>query len=175
MIEAFEKATMTDLDELEQLYDSICDYLDDHTNYPGWRKGLYPDRETARTGIEDQSLYVARTGGRIAGTAILRHEAEPAYEKVDWHADFDYSEIFVIYTLAVHPDFLRQDMGSRMMELIMEYSKNCGMKAIRLDVYKKNVPAMKLYEKFGFEHMDTVDLGLGCYGLDLFELYQKIL
>lgn len=175
MIGTLEKAALADLDELELLYDSICDYLDEHTNYPGWRKGLYPDRETARTGIEEQCLYVVRSGGRIAGTVILRHEAEPAYEKADWHVDLDYSGIFVIYTLAVHPDFLHQGMGSRLMESVVEYSKNCGMKAIRLDVYKNNIPAMKLYEKFGFEHIDTVDLGLGCYGLDLFELYQKIL
>jgi len=49
------------------------------------------------------------------------------------------------------------------------------MKSIRLDVYEKNIPAILLYEKCGFEYIDTVDLELGNYGLDWFKLYEKVI
>ena len=49
------------------------------------------------------------------------------------------------------------------------------MKAIRLDVYEKNIPAIRLYERTGFEYIDTVDLGYSMYGLDLYQLYQRLL
>lgn len=49
------------------------------------------------------------------------------------------------------------------------------MKAVRLDVYEKNQPAIQLYKSFGFQYIDTVDLGYGMYGLDWFQLYQKLL
>ena len=49
------------------------------------------------------------------------------------------------------------------------------MKAIRLDVYEQNTPAIRLYEKNGFQYITTVDLGLGDYGLHKFHLYEKIL
>jgi len=44
-----------------------------------------------------------------------------------------------------------------------------------LDVYEGNIPAIKLYEKCGFKYMDTVDLGLGRYGLNWFRLYERML
>ena len=44
-----------------------------------------------------------------------------------------------------------------------------------LDVYEKNAPAIRLYEKFGFCYIDTVDLGYSDYGLEKFKLYQRIL
>lgn len=40
----FRKGTGRDLDELEQLYGEVIDYLDSHTNYPCWVKGVYPNR-----------------------------------------------------------------------------------------------------------------------------------
>nr|WP_321480069.1 hypothetical protein [uncultured Bacteroides sp.] len=38
-----------------------------------------------------------------------------------------------------------------------------------------NYPAISLYEKYGFEYMGTVDLGLGQYGLDWFKVYEKVI
>ena len=32
------KAVETDLEHIEKLYEAICDYLETHRNYPGWKK-----------------------------------------------------------------------------------------------------------------------------------------
>lgn len=52
------------------------------------------------------------------------------------------------------------------MDYSLELAQSSGIKSVRLDVYEKNLPAISLYEKCGFEYVDTVDLGLGQYGLD---------
>ncbi|MDD5936977.1 MAG: hypothetical protein PUC65_15675 [Clostridiales bacterium] len=67
-----------DLDELEQLYNDLCDHLEAHDNYPGWKKGVYPTRQDALEGIEENALFVATIDGKIAGTLILRHKPEEA-------------------------------------------------------------------------------------------------
>ena len=170
-----EKGKVSDIDELEQLYDSLNEHLASHTYYPGWIKGKYPARDTAEEGVEEGNLYVLRKEGRIAGTVILRHVPEPAYLDADWHEDLDYSEVLVVYTLAVHPDYLGKGLGQELMEFILDHGRGMGVKAIRLDVYYKNIPAIHLYRKCGFQYIDTVDLGLGEYGLDWFELYQILL
>lgn len=170
-----EKGTVYDIDELEQLYDSLNEYLGRHTNYPGWIRGIYPARDTAEDGVRDEGLYVIRDQGKIVGTVILRHEPEAAYLDCDWHVDLDYSDIFVVYTFAVHPQYLKKGVGKNLMAFIISHGMETGVRAIRLDVYEKNTPAISLYKSFGFEYMDTVDLGLGKYGLDRFELYQKLL
>lgn len=168
------KGTKKDVDEVSALYDAICDYLDEHTNYPGWRKGIYPAREDALQGVEEDNLFVATIDGKIAGTFILRHQPEEGYETAKWKKDLDYSDIFVIHTLAVHPQFLQMGIGKEMLGYILELASREEMKSIRLDVYEKNIPAMHLYEKCGFEYVDTVDMGFGAYGLDWFKLYERL-
>ena len=169
------KGTIDDIDAVSALYDEVCDYLESHTNYPGWRKGIYPDRQDAERWIGEESLFVAESEGEIAGTFILRHEPEAGYALADWKKELLDSEIFVVYTLAVGLWFSHRGIGEGMMRYILSYAAGQGMKAVRLDVYEKNIPAIRLYEKLGFRHVDTVDLGYSQYGLDRFRLYQYLL
>lgn len=164
-----------DIDELEQLYNELNDHLEKEVNYPGWKKGVYPIRQNAIDGVENANLYVAKHKGIIVGSFILSHEPELAYYKAKWGFDSDYSDVFVIYTFVVHPNFLKCGVGKALIDFSIKCSIKSEVKAIRLDVYEGNIPAIKLYEKCDFKYIDTVDLGLGNYGLDWFRLYEKIL
>jgi ribosomal protein S18 acetylase RimI-like enzyme len=174
MMFVIEPGTPADIDELEKLYDDLNDYLSATTNYPGWIKGIYPVRENAVAGIEDNSIFVVRHCGKIAGSVILDHHPDEAYDNVRWKIEADYSHIFVICTFVVHPSFLKMGIGRALMDYSFELARQSGIKSIRLDVYEKNLPAISLYEKCGYEYIDTVDLGFGNYGLDWFKLYEKL-
>lgn len=170
-----ELGTSADIDELERLYDELNDYLATTVNYPGWIKGIYPVREDAVAGVNDNSLFVARCDGKIVGSVILNHHPEKAYENIGWKIDIDYSHILVVHTFVVHPSFLQKGVGRALMEYSLDLARSTEMKSIRLDVYEKNLPAVSLYEKCGFDYIDTVDLGLGHYGLNWFKLYEIII
>lgn len=170
-----EKGTVNDLDEIESLYNYLTDYLQGGINYPGWRKGLYPTRETAQSAIADNCLFLLKVENDIAGTVILKHKPEDAYAKVKWSIEADYKDIFVVYTLAVHPKYMRYGVGSKLMKFIKDYGKVQDMKAIRLDVVATNAPACALYEKNGFTYVQTIDLGLSIPGLKWFKCYELIL
>lgn len=172
---SFELGKPSDIDELEKLYNDLNDYLAAGVNYPGWKKGLYPVRQNAIDGIKDGNLYVAKHNGKIVGSIILSHEPEPAHLKVKWEFESDYSNVFIIYTFVVHPEFLKCGVGKALMEFSIEHGRKSQAKSIRLDVYESNIPAIRLYEKYGFKYIDTVDLGLGKYGLNWFRLYEKML
>ena len=164
-----------DIDKLEQLYNDLNDYLEKRVNYPGWKKDIYPVRQNAVDGIKHDNLYVARNNGKIIGSIILSHEPEPAYYNAKWAFESDYTDVFVVHTFVVHPDFLKCGVGKDLLDFSVEYSIKSHIKSIRLDVYEKNIPAICLYEKCGFKYIDTVDLGLGNYGLDWFKLYEKLI
>ncbi len=166
--------TDKDIDELEQLYNELNDYLDSHVNYPGWKKGIYPVRENAADGIEGKYLYTAKHQGKIIGSIILNHHPEPAYQEAVWQLEADDSEIIVIHTFMVHPEYLKCGIGKKLMDFAWDKSVELGMKAIRLDVYEKNLPAIQLYEKCGYRYIGKVDLNLREYGLDWFKLYEKL-
>lgn len=170
-----EKGTIKDLNELEALYNSINDYLSQTTNYPGWRKGIYPARVNAEHGIEEDNLYVVRYEDKIVGTIILNHETEQGYDTVQWKVKAEDEEVYIIHTLVVHPDYLKQHIGRLLLQFAEEEGRRNHMKALRLDVYEGNTPAIRLYEKSGFKHIGTVDLGYSSYGLDWFKLYEKSL
>lgn len=170
-----EKGSLSDINELEQLYNDLNDYLSAGINYPGWIKGIYPIREDAIAGINNNNLYVAKHNGKIVGSVILSHEPEEAYYEIKWMIDESYNNILVVHTLVVHPDFLKDGVGKQLMEFSITLGKELHMKSIRLDVYEKNIPAINLYEKTGFQYIGDVDLGLGNYGLKWFRLYERLL
>lgn len=164
-----------DIDRLAQLYDNLNDHLAVTTNYPGWKKGIYPIRDNAMIGVKDRCLYVAICDGEIVGSLILRHEPEDAYLTAPWQEELDYASVLVIYTIVVDPRHSGQGIGQEMLRFATEFGRDTGIKALRLDVYEKNTPAIRLYEKCGFQYIDTVSLGLEHYGLDWFKLYEKLL
>jgi ribosomal-protein-alanine N-acetyltransferase len=55
-----------------------------------------------------------------------------------------------IGTIAVHPDFRRQGIGSRLLTHVIRQTSGSGLKKIYLEVRRSNMAAQKLYEKFGF-------------------------
>jgi len=171
----FDLGTEDEIDELEQLYNDLNDYLNKGINYPGWRKDAYPVRQNAIDGVKTGNLYVAKYDGKIIGTIILSNKPEPAYYKAKWEFESDYSDVIVIHTFAVHPNFLKCGVGKALIDFSIEHGVKLKARSIRLDVYEGNMPAIRLYEKCGFKYVDTVDLGLGNYGLDWFKLYEKLL
>lgn len=171
----FERAVPSDIDAMERFYGDVNDYLESHINYPSWKKGEYPARETAAEGIRAGNLYVLRDGERIAGSVILERGSKLARMELNWKINPDPMEVLAMFTLAVHPDYLNRSVGSMLMEEILAYGRACGAKAVRLDVCEGNLPAIRLYQKFGFRFIGMADMGLGGFGLDEFALYEKIL
>lgn len=163
-----------DADALEALYDAVHDHLARGTNWPGWEKGIYPTRRDAERGLEENSLFIARDAAGIAGSIILSHRPEPAFEKVKWLVDCDYSKVFVIRTFVVHPRCLRHGVGRALLAFAQQQAQATGMRSLRLDVFRKNTPAIHMYEQCGYTYIDTVDLGLAIYGLDRFLLYERL-
>lgn len=169
------KASEADLDCIEKLYEDICGYLETHKNYPGWKKGIYPIRCDAEKGLMENALYVARAGKRIVGTIMLKHEPEEGYKNGRWLTEDDYEHIYVVYTLAVHPDYLKCGIGTELLMFAEREAQKEQCVSIRLDVVKGNIPAERLYQKCGYQFAGTVSLGYEAYGLPWYNLYEKII
>ncbi|MGF6906379.1 GNAT family N-acetyltransferase [Fusobacterium sp. PH5-44] len=167
--------TSEDLDELTNLYDDLYDYFQSTTNYSGWIKGIYPIRETAEAGINDGTLFLMRENSQIVGSIILNNIPEDAYSQVKWQLNLDYNKILVIRTFVIHPQFLRNGFGKKLLEFAEELAIYNKIKSIRLDVAENNFPAISLYEKIGYKYIGTVDLGLPYEHLKWFKLYEKVI
>jgi GNAT superfamily N-acetyltransferase len=144
-----------------------------HRNYPGWKKGVYPTIDHAIADVAESRDYIAWADGSIIGSIVLNHEPEQPPASGQWLVDADDGEVLTVHRLAVHPKYQRQGVGRVLLDFVDGCAREKGIRAIRLDVYEGNTAAIRMYEQCGYRYIDTVDLGLGCYGLDRFRLYEK--
>ena len=77
---------------------------------------------------------VARLGDRVAGYAGLWLMVDEAH----------------ITTFAVHPDHRRLRIGERLLQRLFEIAGEMNAEWLTLEVRASNLPAQKLYEKYGF-------------------------
>jgi len=77
---------------------------------------------------------VAKEGERIVGYAGLWLSLDEAH----------------ITTFAVLPDFRRRKIGERLLIALFQRSERLGAEWLTLEVRASNLPAQRLYEKYGF-------------------------
>ena len=65
-----------------------------------------------------------------------------------WNGVYD----FHITNIVVRKDLRNQGIGSSLLEKLIELAKQNKMESITLEVMCTNIPAIKLYEKFGFKN-----------------------
>lgn len=173
----FEKAIQDDIDAVGILYCTVCDYLSTHINYPGWYKHIYPTKADAQSSLDEGTLYVCKGNDKntIVGSVVLKHAPGNHYSGEHWLTPDDYEKIYVIHTLAVHPNYNHLGIGKYMMDAIEGMAKSEHCISIRLDVVKGNIPAEKLYQKCGYHYITTKNLGYEDIGLPWFNLYEKTL
>lgn len=63
-----------------------------------------------------------------------------------------YDEIHIL-KIAVHRDYRKNGIGTRLMNKTIDYFKSKGANHVVLEVRTDNDSAINLYEKFGFEHL----------------------
>lgn len=56
-----------------------------------------------------------------------------------------------ITNIAVHPDYRKNGVGSKLVNSLIENSKKWGCNALTLEVRASNIAAQHLYKKYGFE------------------------
>jgi L-phenylalanine/L-methionine N-acetyltransferase len=107
-----------------------------YTRKDQWRKWM-------ENPSEDLTAIVAVVEGRIVGSAGIqrlkgrrRHVGEAG--------------------MSVHDDFQRRGIGSALTAALVDAADNwLDLKRIELTVYVDNAPAIRLYQKFGFEAEGT--------------------
>lgn len=80
-------------------------------------------------------ILVADLGNAVIGYVVVSYRGDEAK----------------IMSIAVKNEFRRRGIGKMLLNEAIKRAKKRGMKRIRLEVRESNLPAQKLYKKFGFE------------------------
>lgn len=77
---------------------------------------------------------------KVLGSIILRKKIKFCKDYHNWY----------IYGVAIKKEFRNKGFGCLLMKNMIEKCKELNVKKVYLSVDKNNVPAVKLYEKYGF-------------------------
>ena len=98
-----------------------------------------------------EAAEVEPLGRAAAGRTALR-EAERA--RVVGYAGLWYDgDVTQVMTIGVDPAWQRRGVGRRLLDAILERSRELGASAVLLEVRVDNEPAIALYEELGFERI----------------------
>ena len=169
------QAQIIDYDNVENFYRVLINSMKDSEYKPDWAMGVYPTERLLKDAIINETLFLAYSGNNLAGAMIVNHECEPAYENVKWQINARKDEVAIIHLLGVAPAFQGRGVARQMAAYVVEQCRKEGIKAVRLDVLKKNIPAAKLYLSAGFTYIDSVKIYYEDTGLTDFLLYELVL
>jgi RimJ/RimL family protein N-acetyltransferase len=87
----------------------------------------------------DDLFLVAKTKSDILGTLTFSR-----YSKMETRHSGDFG-------MSVHPDHRRKGIGNRLIKELESWAQANGICKIELQVWSNNIPAIRLYEKLGYE------------------------
>ena len=132
----------------------------------------YPNREILSRDIDYGDLYGAYSDGYLIGFASLNQHQSQEYEEIAW----EFGEpCLVVHRLQIDPEYRGQGIAYDIMLYAERLAQDSGCKAIRLDTRCDNIPAIRLYEKLGYERRGHVHFPrMPEYEFPCFEKYVSI-
>ncbi len=112
-----------------------------------WDEG-YPNKDVLEKDIAYHNLHGAYKDTVLVGFVALNNHQEEEYKDISWQYD---EPCLVVHRLQVDPIYRGQNIAYKLIQYAEHLAKDTGCKSIRLDTRCDNIPAIKLYEKLGYE------------------------
>ena len=139
------KATKSDMAKLNDMYTAIVEDMQSN-NIAIW-DDIYP-MEQIEFDVADECMYVLDIDGDIVG-AFSVYDTNSAEDEIEWQ-DTSASRIY-IGLIGVNMNNRRQGVGKKIIDEVVNIATSRGVRFIRLMVEDRNVPAINMYTKYGFE------------------------
>lgn len=172
----FRRAEASDTADAQQAYRQIIDHLAETVDFPHWHTENHPTPEEVAGWIGAGELYLALDeDGSIAGVTVLNHDAVEAYQSAAWAIEAAPHEVLVVHALGVVPSHLGKGVSRFLVDATLDVACEQGCKAVRLDTYVENIPARKLYERYGFTDLGCHTVAYEGTDLSQFHLFEYVL
>ena len=152
----FRKANMDDLDSIAAVYEKTHDAEEAGLTTTGWKREIYPTRQTAIDSLERDDMYVAELEGSVAAAGIINQIQVDVYAGCDWVYKGPDEDVSVLHTLAVDPDARGMGIGPAFVRFWEDTALGEGCSILRIDTNATNKRARAMYAKLGYIETDIV-------------------
>lgn len=171
----YRKATIDDLDAIERIYSRTHDAEEEGLTTIGWKRTIYPTRETALASLERDDMYVCENDGVIIATAIINQIQVDVYADVSWDCEATDEEVLVLHTLAVDPSARYGGVGKGFVKYYEDKGREMKCTDLRMDTNAINKIARHFYAEMGYKEVGIVPTVFnGIPGINLVML-EKVL
>lgn len=170
----FRCAKENEKEKIIEFYDIVIEANNKSLINLRWQKDVHPSHKLLNSSVDNKELFIYEENGEILGACVMNKSYNESYNKVSWGIDAKDDEIGVIHVLAISPMHFREGIGKKFISGLILHAEKAGIKAIRLDVFKINVPAIKLYKMMGFELKAEIPMFVPNIGDEDFELYEYL-
>lgn len=139
-----------DLLTLWDMYTLVCDDMTNTFFDVDWKMGEHPSMVELESALQDQGLLIAQTVDAVVGALIFNTTSSPDYKTIPWRVDCAPEEVGILHLIAVSPIARGLGVGDALLQAAARLARERGFKALRLDVFDINTPAIRLYERNGF-------------------------
>lgn len=169
------EATTDDISGVVSIYGKILKLEAAGKVSTGWKENVYPTEQTALDAAEKNELFVLEEDGRILAAAKINREQMPEYAHCQWADQASDSEVMVLHTLVVDPDFSGYGIGKRFVRFYEEFAEKSNCRYLRMDTNEKNAAARALYQKLGYSERGVIPCAFnGIEGVQLVCLEKKL-
>ncbi|MCI8304662.1 MAG: GNAT family N-acetyltransferase [Lawsonibacter sp.] len=145
------KGTREDIPQVAAIYDRILAQEERGQASVGWARGVYPTEQTALDSLAAGTLFVLEQDGTVAAAAKIDQNQVSEYAGAPWrYPDAPESQIMVLHTLVVDPDWNGKGLGTQFVRFYEQYALDHGCPYLRMDTNTKNMAARKLYARLGY-------------------------
>ena len=169
------RAGKEEFEAVRAFYYAVIDAMQTAPYRPGWQKDIYPEPEFLRVSVERGELFLGEESGETVAAMVLNHDCNEGYAKVAWPTKAAPGEVLLIHALCVYAPCAGRGLAKELVRYAIDEARRLGMKAMRLDVLKGNVPAERLYPACGFRYVDTVVMFYEDTGWTDYEMYELAL
>ena len=170
------KATAADKDAVLNFYSTMIDEMQGTDFDVLWKHDVHPTTESLVDAIGQGQLYIGiANDGCIACAAVVNHDQAPGYDDVPWAVPASAEEVGVLHSVATLPAHHGRGFASKLMEAIIDTSREEGLLALRLDTFVDNNRSQGLYAKTGFTDLGRWPLYYEDLGTIDFAMYEYVL
>lgn len=169
------QATMAGLDVIRAFYWKLMDSSKSLEQILQWKKNQYPSDSDWCAYIDRKEMYLVYEEEKLVAAVALTEIKTDEYRHINWKASVTDDAVLVIHLLAVDPTQQGRGLGMMVLGEIIMMAKSRGKKVVRLDAIETNVPAQRLYEKYGFVQYGKIQAYYESVGFADFCFYQLIL
>lgn len=155
----FRKANKNDIENIMPIIKQGQDFLREQ-GVNQWIDN-YPDKDIIEEDIQKEYGYIVEEESQILATAAISFDGEVTYEKIydgKWLTNGDYC---VIHRMAIHKDKRGSDVSTFMMNSMESLCKEKGVKSIKVDTHRRNIPMQQYLKKNGFDYCGVIFLSDG--------------